>query len=71
MASAFNKWYEANYRKIAATSSWPERARQTWDAALEEAAKEIKQRFVERNQFGEMVYCADLEQVVRELKEQK
>ena len=33
----FPEWYEKNYRRIAATSSWVERARMTWEAAQYEA----------------------------------
>lgn len=35
----FSQWYEENYRKIAATSSWVERAWVTWQAARADRAE--------------------------------
>lgn len=37
ISQGFSEWYEKNYRRIAATSSWVGRARMTWEAAQAEA----------------------------------
>lgn len=49
----FNAWYKANYKPIAATSSWIERARAAYDAGIASQSGRIAELEAERDQSRE------------------